>query len=82
LAALRGTSADDLVSISQGRRQICLYRTLPVKPSLLRAALDEADEEGEGIGEEDWVHVREEDQMLLCVGVVGTPKAGKSKLTN
>jgi len=48
----------------------------------LRAALDEADEEGEGIGEEDWVPVREEDQMLLCVGVVAFLDAGKSKLTN
>ena len=79
---MRGTSADDLVSISQGRQQICLYRTLHVKPSLLRAALDEADEEGKGIGEEDWVPVREEDQLLLCVGVVGSPVAGKLKLTN
>jgi hypothetical protein len=43
---------------------------------------DEADEEGEGIGEEDWVPVREEDQMLLCVGVVGSPNMGKLKLTN
>ena len=79
---MRGTSADDLVFISQGCRQICVYRILPVKPSLLRAALDEADEEGEGIGEEDRVPVREEDQMSLRVGVVGSPNAGKSKLTN
>lgn len=50
--------------------------------SILRAALDEADEEGEGIGEEDRVPVREEDQMSLRVGVVGSPNAGKSKLTN
>ena len=72
---MRGTSADDLVSISQGCRQICLYRTVPFKPSLLRATLDEADEEGEGIGEEDRVPVREEDQMLLHVGVVGSLNA-------
>lgn len=50
--------------------------------SILSAALDEADEEGEGIGEEDRVPVREEDQMSLRVGVVGSPNAGKSKLTN
>ena len=79
---MRGIGDDDLVSISQGRQQICLYRTLRVKPSLLRAALDEADEEGEGIGKEDRVLVREEDQILLYVGVVGSPDAGKSKLTN
>ena len=79
---MRGTSADDLVSINQGCRKICLYRTLPFKPSLLRAALDEVDEEDKGIGEEDRVPVREEDQMLLHVSVVGSLNAGKSKLTN
>ena len=49
---------------------------------ILRAALDEVDEEGGGNGEEDRVSVREEDQMSLRVGVVGSPKAGISKLTN
>ena len=66
---MKGTSADDLVSISEGCRQFCLYRTVPSKPSLLRATLDEADEEGEAIGEEDRVPVREENQMLLPIGV-------------
>ena len=69
---MKGNSVDDLVSISQECRQIYLYRTLPFKPSLLRAALDEVDEEGKGIGEED--------QKLLRVSVVGYLNAGK--LTN
>lgn len=43
---------------------------------LLRAALDEASEE-----EEDFA-VSEEDQRSLRVGVVGSPNAGKSTLTN
>lgn len=45
--------------------------------SLLRVALDEADENEEGS-----VFVREEEQKSLRVGIVGAPNAGKSKLTN
>ena len=36
---MRGTSADDVVSISQGPRQIYLYRTLPFKPISLMSAI-------------------------------------------
>ena len=39
-SSVRGTSAVDLVSISQGPRQICLYRTLPFKPISLMSAID------------------------------------------
>jgi len=48
--------------------------------ALLSAALDEAEGGEEGQGET--VAVSEEDQKSLRVGVVGSPNAGKSTLTN
>lgn len=48
---------------------------------LLRAALDEADEGFDGEGRQD-LAVSEGDQKSLRVGVVGSPNAGKSTLTN
>ncbi|XP_060193366.1 GTP-binding protein ERG [Lycium barbarum] len=56
------------------RRAAILARTL------LEAALDRPDEEGEE-DKEDMV-VKEEDQMSLSVGIIGAPNAGKSSLTN
>lgn len=48
---------------------------------LLRVALDEAEEDSAGDAGEV-LAVREEDQKSLRVGVVGSPNAGKSTLTN
>ena len=57
------------------------FRARAQAMGLLQAALDDADEDfasegGEGLA------VREEDQKSLRVGVVGSPNAGKSTLTN
>ena len=40
IGSSEGTSADDLVSISQGPLQICLYRALTLKPISLMSAMD------------------------------------------
>lgn len=49
--------------------------------ALLSAALDEADEDFANEGGEP-LAISEEDQKSLRVGVVGSPNAGKSTLTN
>ncbi|XP_015063860.1 GTP-binding protein ERG [Solanum pennellii] len=56
------------------RRAALLARTL------LEAALDRPDEEGDENKEDELV--KEEDQMSLSVGIIGAPNAGKSSLTN
>ncbi|KAK4711530.1 hypothetical protein R3W88_006043 [Solanum pinnatisectum] len=56
------------------RRAALLARTL------LEAALDRPDEEGDEDKEDEVV--KEEDQMSLSVGIIGAPNAGKSSLTN
>lgn len=56
------------------RRAALLARTL------LEAALDRPDEEGDEDKEDELV--KEEDQMSLSVGIIGAPNAGKSSLTN
>ncbi|KAG0621757.1 hypothetical protein M758_3G045700 [Ceratodon purpureus] len=77
--SVAGPSGRDMVKDAEWEARDAMAQAQAM--ALLSAALDEAEEGVGGEGSEALV-VREEDQKSLRVGVVGSPNAGKSTLTN